>query len=146
MAPFDVVCALDNALAHFLAESDLAVALRGCCAALAPGGLFLASMRDYDTLSAERPTTTPIGVYDDPEGRRLVFQVWDWDGDCYDLTIYLVRHRAEAVSVMAFPSRVRAWQRADLDAALGRAGFVEITWLEPEDSGFYQPVVAARRA
>lgn len=143
--PFAVVCALDNALAHFMTDADLDQALGGCNAALAPGGLFLASARDYDALLAERPTTTPIGVYDDPAGRRLVFQVWDWDGDRYDLTIYLVRHLADGVAVMTFLGRCRALRRAELDAALARTGFAEITWLEPGDSGFYQPIVAARR-
>jgi len=37
-----------------------------------------------------------------------------------------------------------ALQRSDLVAALARAGFAEFEWLEPEQSGYYQPMVLAR--
>ncbi|EPX65405.1 hypothetical protein D187_000831 [Cystobacter fuscus DSM 2262] len=39
----------------------------------------------------------------------------------------------------------RALRRAELDAALGAAGFTHLRWHLPEESGFYQPVVIARR-
>jgi glycine/sarcosine N-methyltransferase len=38
----------------------------------------------------------------------------------------------------------RALSRAVLSDALGAAGFQDITWQMPEQSGFYQPVVSAR--
>ena len=37
-----------------------------------------------------------------------------------------------------------ALQRSELGAALAHAGFVEIEWLEPDQSGYYQPMVLAR--
>ena len=47
-AAFDVVIAVDNALPHLLNEQDLARAVRQIAGKLRPGGLFLASIRDYD--------------------------------------------------------------------------------------------------
>jgi glycine/sarcosine N-methyltransferase len=35
--------------------------------------------------------------------------------------------------------------RAELDAALGAAGFTHLRWHEPDRSGFHQPIVTARR-
>ena len=142
---FEVVCALGNALPHLESDEDLADALRQMAGRLEPGGLFLACTRDYDALRRERPRTTPIGVYDG--GRRLVFQVWDWDADGagYDLTIYILRHRGAEVDVLTFPGRCRARTRADLTAAVKAAGLTDVRWLDPEASGFYQPIVAARR-
>ncbi len=144
---FEVVCALGNALAHLETDADLGSALCALAARLEPGGLLLADTRDYDALRRERPRTTPIGVYDDAEGRRLVFQVWDWDpdGEGYDLTIYVLRHRGTAVEVLTFPGRCRALTRPALTAAIEAAGLAEVRWLEPEETDFYQSIVAARR-
>lgn len=38
-------------------------------------------------------------------------------------------------------SRFRALRRAEVDDALQAAGFRDIRWHSPADSGFYQPVV-----
>jgi glycine/sarcosine N-methyltransferase len=36
--------------------------------------------------------------------------------------------------------------RQELTAVLHQAGFVELRWLMPADSGFYQPLVLAPKA
>jgi len=41
--------------------------------------------------------------------------------------------------------RHRALLRDELTAVLGRGGFSAIRWRMPEDSGYYQPVVTARK-
>ena len=144
---YDIVTVLDNALAHFLTQSDLEAACAGASAVLEPGGLFLSSVRDYDSLTQSRPDATPVRVFDDDGERRLTFQVWDWaaDGEAYDLTLYIVRGQAERFETLAFRTRCRAVRRRDLTAALEAAGLRDVRWLEPEKSGFYQPLVAARR-
>src|ERR671914_170777 len=53
---FDVVLACDNALPHVLEDDDLRLAAENMFAKLRPGGLLLASIRDYDRLVEERPT------------------------------------------------------------------------------------------
>jgi SAM-dependent methyltransferase len=73
---FDVVLACDNALPHLLDDQDLQQAVDNMAAKIRPGGLFLASIRDYDQLVRERQRATPVRVFDDPGERRLVFQVW----------------------------------------------------------------------
>src|ERR687890_383486 len=45
---FDVVLACDNALPHLLEDDDLRQAVDNMFAKLRPGGLFVASIRDYD--------------------------------------------------------------------------------------------------
>ena len=144
---YEIVTALDNALAHFLSPTDLEAACAGMSAVLEPGGLFLGSVRDYDGLVQSRPNATAVRVFDGEGERRLVFQVWEWaeDGASYDLTLYIIRHHVERLETLAFRTRCRALSRRDLTAALEAAGLQDIQWFEPEDSGFYQPVVAARR-
>src|SRR5690606_37755658 len=76
--PFEVVCALDNALPHLLTDDELTTALREIAAVLAPGGWFVASLRDYDRLIAEQPRTTPLQLFAEPGGYRALFQIWQW--------------------------------------------------------------------
>jgi glycine/sarcosine N-methyltransferase len=76
----------------------------------------------------------------------VVFQVWDWDttGNTYELTQYLLLHREDGIEAVSFEARVRAVTRPSLSAALEAAGLEGVQWFEPEHSGFYQPIVAAR--
>ncbi len=145
--PFDVVCALDNALPHLMTDEELATALREAAAVLAPGGWLVASLRDYDRLIAERPRSTPVRVIAEPGGYRVLFQIWDWraDGEFYRLHQHVIRWRDGASHSHVFDSEYRALTRGAVERGLAAAGFADWHWLEPDDSQFYQPVVAARR-
>ena len=56
---------------------------------LRPGGILLATIRDYDRLIANpSDNSTPCFLWSSRQ-RRIVHQVWDWDGDEYDLHLYL---------------------------------------------------------
>lgn len=145
--PFDIVCALDNALPHLATDQELTTALQEVVAVLAPGGWFVASIRDYDRLIAEQPRTTPLRVIDEPGGYRALFQVWDWrsDGESYRLHQHIIRWRDGSSDAHVFESEYRALTRGAVERALVAAGFARWQWFDSEDSRFYQPVVAARR-
>jgi glycine/sarcosine N-methyltransferase len=90
---FDVVAALDNALPH-LSPPQLSHALQAAASKLAPKGLFIASIRDYDRLILERPTTQPPAFYGQAANtqtdRRIVHQLWDWiDNERYTAHLYI---------------------------------------------------------
>jgi glycine/sarcosine N-methyltransferase len=145
--PFDAVCALDNALPHLEGETEVSQALGGLDSLLVPGGLFLASIRDYDAMLQDRPRVEAPRVIDEPDGHRVVFQVWDWaaDGGSYRLHLYFVRYRdGRGADTRVFTSRYWPLTRARLETLLGAAGFTDVAWHEPEATGFHQPVVAAR--
>ncbi|MFN8664864.1 MAG: class I SAM-dependent methyltransferase [Thermomicrobiales bacterium] len=143
---FDVVLACDNALPHLLTDDDLHRAAANIASKLRPGGLLLASIRDYDRLVQSRPRTEMPRVFDSPDGLRVAFQVWDWapDGCEYQVHQFLLRNHDDQWRTEHVETRYRALLRADLDAALRLAGLGQISWLEPEESGYYQPVVTAR--
>ena len=145
--PFDVICALDNALPHLEGEAELSLALGRIAELLEPGGLFLASIRDYDALLRDRPRVEAPRVIDDPQGHRVVFQVWDWapDGSSYRLHLYFVRYRdGVGAETRVFTGLYWPLTRARLEKLLAEAGLERIEWLEPEATGFHQPIVAAR--
>ena len=91
-ATFEVVISCDNSFAHCLHDDDLSAALASIKERLKPGGLLLLSIRDYDALIADKPTFNSQHVEDKPDGRRIVFQVWDWanDGCSYRLNQFLI--------------------------------------------------------
>ncbi len=145
--PFDVICVLDNALPHLDGEAEVAAALERLAALLAPGGLFLASVRDYDAMLQDRPRVEAPRVIDEPDGHRVVFQVWDWaaDGGSYRLHLYFLRYRdGRGADTQVFTSRYWPLTRARLESLLDQAGLTEVAWHEPDATGFHQPIVVAR--
>jgi glycine/sarcosine N-methyltransferase len=143
---FDVVLTFDNALPHLLTDEELTQAARAMRSKLAPGGLFLASVRDYDALARERPRFDSGRVMEGPDGRRVTFQVWDWseDGRTYQVNQFVVRQTGSRWDTHCHSGTYRALRREELHRAFSGAGFTDLRWHTPEQSGFYQPVVSAR--
>jgi glycine/sarcosine N-methyltransferase len=142
---FDFTLAVDNALPHLLNDEDLAQAVQHISRKLRPGGLFMASVRDYDQIVGQHPAMAPPAFFEDGVHRRIYHQVWDWTGDRqYTVHLYLTQQTATGWTCHHFVSAYRALLREELTEALRQAGFVEVRWLMPADSGFYQPLVLAR--
>ncbi len=143
---YDVVISCDNALPHFATDEDLLVVARAIRAKLRPAGLFIASIRDYDRLVAERPRLVNPRLHDTAEGKRVVYQVWDWDADGrgYRFHQFIVRERDGEWSTTHLSGRYRALLRRELGEVLAHAGFAAIRWRMPEETGYYQPLVTAR--
>jgi 2-polyprenyl-3-methyl-5-hydroxy-6-metoxy-1,4-benzoquinol methylase len=144
---FDVVLSCDNALPHLPADADLQLAAEQIFAAVRPGGLFIATIRDYDRILMEKPHSELPRVIDGPDGRRIVFQVWDWqdDGRTYVTNLFIVCQAGNEWQTSHFATTYRAIRRDELSAVLQQAGFSDVRWRMPEESGFFQPVVTARR-
>lgn len=146
--PFDVAISFDNALPHLLTDDELAAALSILHGVLRPGGLLLASIRDYDALLEDRPTGEPARI-SGPEGaRRLAAQAWQWaeDGRSYRLHQFIGREDPDgAWTLRHLETTYRALRRAELASLAQAAGFVDLAWLEPSGSTFYQPVLVAYR-
>jgi SAM-dependent methyltransferase len=144
---YDVVLTCDNALPHLLTDDDLRLAAHGMLEKLGPGGLLVASIRDYDRLLAERPRAETPRVFDTPAGRRIVFQVWDWQPDAPNYTVqhFIVTDAGGTWQTSHVSTVYRALRRTELGEILGGVGFREVTWLMPAESGYYQPIAIARR-
>ena len=143
---FDVVISCDNAIAHCLDDDDLDAALSSIRTRLNPGGLLLLSLRDYDTLLADKRRFNNEHVHDKPDGRRIAFQVWDWAGDerSYRNHQFLMRETDGAYELKHFETELRTLRRHEILAAAADAGYAQVRWHPPEASGYYQPIVTAR--
>lgn len=144
---FDVVIACDNPLPHLVADADLEAAARSVFGALRPGGLFVTSTRDYDEALNERKTITDPATFDEPAGRRIVFQSWEWapGGATYTLNLFILRQEGEGWTMSHRATTYRALRRRELGEILRTAEFTAIRWHTTDESGFFQPLLTARR-
>ncbi|MPM17868.1 Ubiquinone biosynthesis O-methyltransferase [bioreactor metagenome] len=141
---FDAIIAMDNALPHLLEPEQLARAAASISAQLKPGGTFLASIRDYDAILQEKPLSPAPYILKTPNGKRIAFQIWDWSDRIYNFTQYIIED-AQALTVYKFSSTYNAITRCELTEIFSEAGFRNIHWLMPEQSGFYQPIIIAKK-
>jgi SAM-dependent methyltransferase len=141
---FDVVAAFDNALPHLNSE-QLARAIAAMSAKLRPGGLFAASIRDYDLHLQERPVMQEPSFWGNEGARRIIHQIWDWTAEAkYTLHLYIAIQSNDAWKAHHFVSEYHCIKRRELSEALLAGGFREPCWLMPIESGYYQPLVLAR--
>lgn len=141
---FDIVIAMDNALPHMLTREALEAAVSSIAGQISDGGIFVASIRDYDTLLAEKPACSAPYIHKTERGQRVSFQTWDWEGDCYHFIQYIIDDEGTP-QLGRFACEYRAVRREELTELLLSAGCGQVEWLMPEESGFYQPVVVARK-
>ena len=139
---FDIIIAMDNALPHMLTSGDLEKAVKSITNQLATGGMFVASIRDYDALLEEKPKYSPPYIHRSDKGQRVSFQTWDWQGDRYKLAQYIIDDEG-ALGVSKFECEYRATRREELTNLLVSNGCSKAEWKFPDETGYYQPVVVA---
>ncbi len=137
---FDLVISCDNSIPHLLADGEISMALSQMFACLRPGGGCVITIRDYDREPRGTNIVKPIRALTRGGVRYVVFQVWDFDGDLYDLTMFFVEENVSTrtVSARAMRSRYYAVGIPRLIALMSEAGFQDTKRL---DDAFYQPVL-----
>ena len=141
---FDIIIAMDNALPHMLTGNDLASAIKSIIEQLKHGGMFVASIRDYDALLTVKPPYSPPYIHRTAKGQRVSFQTWSWEGDNYRLIQYIVDDE-DTLQVSKFECEYRATRRQEITELLMACGCHEVVWKFPEETGFYQPIVIAKK-
>lgn len=142
---FDVVVSCDNSLPHLLTDEDLLATLKQMTGCTAPGGGCLVTVRDYAKEERGRNLVKPYGVRIENGHRYLLFQVWDFEGDLYDLTFFFVVENLSTVEVRthAMRSRYYAIGTDRLCELMRQAGLEKVRRL---DGVFFQPVLVGTRA
>ena len=141
---FNIVIAMDNALPHMLTENDLACAIRSIVNQIHDSGMFVASIRDYDALLMRKPPYSPPYIHETAKGLRVCFQTWKWDQHNYRLTQYIIDDE-DTLNVSKYECEYRATRREEITNLLRANGCQEVIWLFPEETGFYQPIVVAKK-
>lgn len=141
---FDIIIAIDNALPHLLTKEALESAAESIGNRLAVGGIFVASIRDYDSLLKTNPPYSPPYIHKTDKGQRVSFQTWDWNDEHYKLTQYIIEDEG-TTAISKFDCKYRAVKREELTEILLKKGFTKADWKFPEETGFYQPIVVAAK-
>ena len=141
---FDIILAMDNALPHMLSSSALDSAIKSISGQVAPHGMFVASIRDYDELLTSRPSYSPPYIHKTANGQRVSFQTWQWTDDCYKLIQYIIDDE-NSLQINKFECEYRATRRDELTDLLLSHGFDSVEWKFTKDTAFYQPIVVATK-
>ncbi len=70
---FDIVIAMDNTLPHMLTKNALETAINSITNQIASGGIFVASIRDYDAMLKDKPPYSPPYIHKTDKGQRVSF-------------------------------------------------------------------------
>ena len=138
------VLACDNSIPHLLSDAEILQAFTTCYRSLRPGGCAIFSVRDYAAMERSNPDVRPYGLRYEAGNRFLAVQVWEWDGEHYDLRMYLTSESpAGACATRVLRSRYYAVSIDRLLMLLQEAGFQEVG---RRDDVLFQPVLVGRRA
>jgi SAM-dependent methyltransferase len=142
---FDVVISADNSVPHLLTNDEILRAFKQMHACLRPGGGCLITVRDYEVEERGRNIVKPCGVRLQDNKRYMLFQVWDFAADCYDLTFFFVEEdiQTKHVQTHTLRSKYYAISVSKLCELLCAAGFIHVRRL---DDVFYQPVLVGTKA
>lgn len=141
---FDLVISCDNSVPHLLTDDDVGAALGQMFACLRPGGGCLLTIRDYAKESRGRNIIKPIRAVTRAGQRSIVFQVWDFEGERYDLTLFVIEENLVNGDLVshAMRSRYYAISIDQLIRIMRLTGFQDIARI---DDAFYQPIVVGTR-
>ena len=140
---FDVVISADNSITHLLTDADLLLALRQMHACTRPGGGCLLTVRDYDAEQRGAGLVKPYGVREQDGRRYLIFQVWDFVDQVYDMAMYFIIDDGRSdPTTRIMRTRYNAVGTDHLLALMQQAGFTTTHRL---DGQFYQPVLLGTR-
>lgn len=145
---FEAVVCADNSLPHLLTAQDVRAALVGMRRVLREDGMLVITVRDYDEARRTKPATSAVQVSGSGAQTTITFQLWHWhaDGERYDLEHFQLKPSDSG----GWSTRVRrttywALTREQLAGLAAYAGFRGVTWHDPESTGYYQPILTARR-
>jgi SAM-dependent methyltransferase len=140
---FDVVIACDNSVPHLLSDAEILTALEQFYRCTAPGGHCLVSVRDYSREVREGVQVRPPVLHQQDGTRVVLFQVWEFDGPVYSMSLYMVEDEGEgSPRTHVFRSRYYAVTLDVLERLMREAGFQAVERLEEP---FFQPVLLGRR-
>ena len=141
----DVVISCDNSLPHLLSDDDILLALKQMAACVPLGGGCIVTVRDYALEARGRNLVKPYGVRVENGRRYLIFQVWDFDGDRYDLAFYFVEENLATrdVQTHVMRSRYYAISTERLCELMREAGWGQVRRL---DGVYFQPVLVGTRS
>lgn len=137
---FDLVIACDNAVPHLLSDDEICQAFQQFYQITSDSGGCLISVRDYDAMERGGRKLYPRQVHDIPGGKIVIFDCWDFDGDFYDITMYIVEDTGQptAKASVIRGGRYYCVSISKLEKLMKDGGFTTVVTLKDR---FYQPLL-----
>lgn len=143
---FDVVIACDNSIPHLLSNEAILYAFRQFFQCVKSGGSCLISLRDYAKFEKDLPQTelNPRLVHHLGDEKVILFDLWQFDGDFYEISTYIVRDRGDADirTQVVHGGKYYCVKIDTLCELFDQAGFSDVKVLNDR---FFQPVIIARK-
>lgn len=141
---FDLVIACDNAIPHLLSDEDILQAFRSFFAATGENGGTIISVRDYAEVEKEGTIINPRLIHNIDDGRRILFDTWEFDGEYYEVIIYSLEDRggSDLRARAIRGGRYYCVSIHKLESLFKEAGFKNVTTLRDR---FFQPLLVARK-
>jgi SAM-dependent methyltransferase len=137
------ILACDNTIPHLLTDAEIAQAFKVWWHRLRPGGAAVVSVRDYVNIPRISPDVRPYGLHYHDGWRSLAVQVWEWDGERYDLSLYLTTETRDGkCDTQVLRNKYYAVSIERLCGLFADAGFVDV---QRRDDVLFQPVLIAQK-
>lgn len=141
--PFDVVISCDNSIPHLLSDADILQAFIQFYQCTKEGGLCLVSVRDYAQMEQhDGKKMFPRTVHAIEGGQLVMFDVWDFEGDQYEITTYVIEDKggSQADAHILHGGRYYCVRLSTLERLMAEAGFRNVqTYMDR----FFQPLMVA---
>jgi SAM-dependent methyltransferase len=143
---FDVVMACDNSVPHLLDDDEILLAFRQFYQCTKPDGVCIITVRDYAKMDRKdrQKKMYPRLVHQTENGQIVMFDVWDFEGNHYEITTYLVEDtgKATAQTQVVRGGKYYCVEISTLEKLFLEAGFQEVRTLE---NRFFQPLLVAKK-
>ena len=141
---FDVVMSCANSLPHLLTDEELQLAAKNIYLKTKQKGLFIGSIKDYDSQLKNKPVSTPLIVKDNGTERFISFRIIKWTtNNRYLNSQFFIKTKGDESTTAQFTTEFRAYRKKEMNTAFESAGFHSVKWLSPEETGYTQPIMIA---
>lgn len=137
---FDLVIACDNAVPHLLSDAEILQAFRQFYQVTSEAGGCIISVRDYQSMERGGRKLYPRLVHNVPHGKLVIFDCWEFDGDFYDITMYIVEDTGQPLAQTSVirGGRYYCVSIATLVRLMKEAGFKQVITLRER---YFQPLL-----
>jgi SAM-dependent methyltransferase len=144
--PVDLVLACDNVIPHLMSKKEILRTFKSFYKIAAPEGGCLISVRDYAQLKWEAGEIrlVPRLVRQIDDGKIIVFDVWEFSADAYEITVYILEDvYGEELKITAAKGGQYFCVGIDtLEYLFLQAGFRKVVTIRDR---YFQPLILAKK-
>jgi len=144
--PFDLILACDNAVPHLMSKKEILKAFRGFYNGINRGGGCLISVRDYSTFDRDSQDTklVPRLIHQVEGGRIILFDLWDFDDDVYQITTHIMEEIAgkDLKVTTVRGGKYYCIEPDELEHLFLQAGFQKVITIRER---YFQPLLLAKK-